>query len=157
MGHRDASFSATQLSSTHLWCCWIDNARERVRRTAASFKPAYGKGGCPANLNDSAGPASQFSEFCNSVLKGCRRIASTPIIAGARGYSPCHVARLNTSSTVMVSFDYPLQADPPDCLPCGVRGCVVAENGTRLSANTELQRCERSRGRVIRVRILEMT
>src|SRR5271169_5092062 len=36
MGHRDASFSATQLRSSHL-CCRMDHARASVRRTMASL------------------------------------------------------------------------------------------------------------------------
>src|SRR5271166_5589417 len=42
MGHRDASFSATQLRSSHL-CCRMDHARASVRRTMASFKSASGQ------------------------------------------------------------------------------------------------------------------
>src|SRR5271166_667774 len=42
MGHRDSSFSATQLRSSHL-CCRMDHARASVRRTMASFKSACGK------------------------------------------------------------------------------------------------------------------
>src|ERR1035441_2907049 len=44
MSHRDASFSATQLRSSHL-CCRMDHARASVRRTTASFKSASGRSG----------------------------------------------------------------------------------------------------------------